>query len=161
MKAENSGCTKETVFSVGNETIVIERFGKNDYSVYLTNGDYSVRGTLLDVITEIQKGGFDLSEAVSLPEEEEKTYLLTYEERGFRGPQNSVVRGKDLEDALYQFAENCMEEDHTGIFFPLEDADVEALEKEAGFHNVNVDGIQLGIILIGCKTVETYNAASS
>ena len=154
MKAENSGCTKETGFSIGNETIVIERFGKNDYAVYLTNSDYSVRGTLLEVLTEIQKGGFDLSEAVPLPEEEEKSYLFTYEERGFRDPQNSMVRGKDLEDALCRFAENCMEEDHTGIFFTLEDADVEALEREAGFHKVNVGGIRLGIILIGCKTIE-------
>ena len=158
MKAKNSGCTKETGFSIGNETIVIERFGKNDYAVYLTNSDYSVRGTLLEVLTEIQNGGFDLSEAVPLPEEEEKAYLLTYEERGFRDPQNSVVRGKDLEDALCRFAENCMEEDHTGIFFPLEDADVEALEREAGFHKVNVGGVRLGIILIGCKASQLPTA---
>lgn len=69
MKAENSGSTKESIFSIGNETIIIERFGKNDYVAILINSDCSVRGTLLEIFAELQKNGFDLSKAVPLPEE--------------------------------------------------------------------------------------------
>ena len=147
MKAETVGYTKEARFKVGDEIVEIDRYGKNDYAVFLTNGDFSERGTYLDIVKALRRYGFNLSRAIPLAEEGMTTYRLFYDERGVQNLQVKDVEGKDLEDALSRFAKTCMEEDHTGIFFPLADADIDELEKEEGFHKVEVDGEQLGIVL--------------
>ncbi len=47
------GNTLEAVWKVGDDQIQIWRGGRNDYWAYFANGDCSVRGTMLDVMTEI------------------------------------------------------------------------------------------------------------
>lgn len=44
---------KETRFAVDDDIIEIWRYGRNDYCAYWVNGDYSIRGTLAEVMTEI------------------------------------------------------------------------------------------------------------
>ena len=147
MKTETSTYTKETRFRVGDEIIEIDRYGENNYTIIFPGHDYSAGGTLLDILKELHKAGFDLSTAVPVPGEGMTTYRLFYDERGVQNLQVRDVEGKDLEDALCRFAQACIEEDHTGIFFPLADADIDELEKEEGFHKVEVGGEHLGIVL--------------
>jgi hypothetical protein len=45
--------TLESMYKIGDEIIEIWRYGVNDYAVNYVNGDCSVRGTLIDVWTEI------------------------------------------------------------------------------------------------------------
>lgn len=45
----------EAIYKAGNETITITKFGPNDYNVYFHNADCSVRGTLLEVMQEINE----------------------------------------------------------------------------------------------------------
>ena len=47
--------TLETIIKIGSETIEIWRWGLNDYSVNFINGDCSVRGTLADIVIEIEE----------------------------------------------------------------------------------------------------------
>ena len=54
MKAETVGYTKEARFKVGDEIVEIDRYGKNDYAVSLTNGDFSERGTYLDIVKALR-----------------------------------------------------------------------------------------------------------
>lgn len=44
---------EECRLNIGGHELVIERFGKNDYSVYFVEWDCSVRGTLPEVLAEI------------------------------------------------------------------------------------------------------------
>ena len=44
---------EEARINVGGHEMVIERFGKNDYSVYYVEGDCSTRGTLAQVFSDI------------------------------------------------------------------------------------------------------------
>lgn len=44
---------EEARFYVGKHEVIIERFGKNDFAVYFVEADFSVRGTMAEVISEI------------------------------------------------------------------------------------------------------------
>lgn len=45
----------EAIWKAGDETITLTKFGTDDYSVYFHNADCSVRGTLLEVMQEINE----------------------------------------------------------------------------------------------------------
>ena len=45
--------TLETTIVTDRDTIQIQRWGVNDYDAYFVNGDYSVRGTPVDIIKEV------------------------------------------------------------------------------------------------------------
>lgn len=47
--------TLESIIRSDNELIIIQRWGQNDYDVYFSESDCSVRGTLLEVIQEIER----------------------------------------------------------------------------------------------------------
>lgn len=47
--------TLESIMLVNNEVILVHRWGQNDYDVYFSESDCSVRGTLLEVISEIER----------------------------------------------------------------------------------------------------------
>lgn len=44
---------EECRLNIGGHELIIERFGKNDYSVYYVEWDQSVRGTLPEILAEI------------------------------------------------------------------------------------------------------------
>ena len=44
-----------TRWKTDNELIILEQFGPNDFAVYFDNADCSVRGTLLEVMQEINE----------------------------------------------------------------------------------------------------------
>lgn len=43
------------IMKVGKETIEIWRFGKNDYAINYFDADYSLRGTLTDILTDLEE----------------------------------------------------------------------------------------------------------
>lgn len=56
------------------------------------------------------------------------------------------IQGGTLEIALEGFLNECMEEDNTGVFFELEDANLEELEKLPNFHKIG----EYGIVIKSC-----------
>lgn len=46
---------KEVTWAAGKELIEVWRHGPNDYAVYFHDGDFSVRGTLLEVMDGISE----------------------------------------------------------------------------------------------------------
>lgn len=57
------------------------------------------------------------------------------------------AEGLTLEDALKNLCNECIETDDTGIFFELENADLDYFKNDPHFHIVKVDGIDYGIVL--------------
>lgn len=49
----------ESTMKAGSETIEIWKYGEDDYAVYFRNADCSVRGTLLEIMKEINEA-FDI-----------------------------------------------------------------------------------------------------
>lgn len=65
------------------------------------------------------------------------------------GKRNIVIEGSTIEEALKALLDKCMKEDDTGIFFELENADVEWCEQQPLFYKVE----DCGIILESVKEV--------
>ena len=61
--------------------------------------------------------------------------------------QTWTVEAETIEDALAEVCKTCIEEDDTGWFFELDDADVAELEKDPNFFRFTVDGYEYGVIL--------------
>ena len=108
MKTDTLGYTIIARFKVRNEIFEIDRYGDDDYSVYLVNEDYSERGTYLDIANVLRKYGVVLSEVAPPTKGDITAYRLFYEERGYQKPQVKEVEGKDLEDALNRFAKSYL-----------------------------------------------------
>ena len=69
---------------------------------------------------------------------------------------NGVIRefeayGRVLNDALQNFCKKCIKEDDTGIFFELEDADLNYYKKNPYFHAVHIEEGDYGIVLDSLK----------
>ena len=77
------------------------------------------------------------------------TYTLVYKQFGVI--KETKIEGRLLDYILNQFCKQCINEDNTGIFFELENADVDYYESIPTFHKVTVDGIDYGIILEDLK----------
>ncbi len=76
-------------------------------------------------------------------------YTLVYKQHG--EIKEVTLQGRMLTYVLQDFLEKCMKEDDTGIFFELEDADVEFLKKNKKFHIVTLQGVEYGIVLEDVK----------
>ena len=63
------------------------------------------------------------------------------------------IEARLLEDALQNLCKKCIEEDDTGCFFELEDADLDYLRKDPRFHMVHVEEGDFGIVL---ENIELY-----
>ncbi len=63
------------------------------------------------------------------------TYIIKYKQFGEIKEKEIVARL--LSDALASFLKECIEEDNTGIFFELADADINYFKKKRKFHIVN------------------------
>lgn len=84
-------------------------------------------------------------------------YTFYYKQRGLDGIQHSEkIKGRLLWDALYKFCKQCMEEDDTGIFFEMENADADALRKNKKFHEIKVGSEYYGIELEDVKIESPY-----
>ena len=57
-------------------------------------------------------------------------------------------QGTDFQNALSNLLNTCIEEDDTGIFFELENANLEELEKDINFYKVN----DYGVIVVSYTT---------
>ena len=57
------------------------------------------------------------------------------------------IKAETIQDALVQVCKECIEEDNTGYFFELEDANLDYLEKQDNFYKIKVDGYEYGVIL--------------
>lgn len=73
-------------------------------------------------------------------------YTFTYEKRGI-GLESKIMNGETLDQCLKIFLQECMDTDDTGIFFELENVDVQDLENNERFHRVILDGNGFGIML--------------
>ena len=86
-----------------------------------------------------------------------KKFELKYKQRGIRNIQSIIMRGKTLEDALRNFLDWCMDNDETGIFFELSNADMGWVEKNPKVYRVKVPGYEeCGIELEGFKEVNEF-----
>lgn len=81
-------------------------------------------------------------------------YTLYYNQRGISGTQNISINARLLNDALQKFNLQCIEEDNTGIFFELEDADLGYLKKNPKFHIVQTKYGTCGIVLEDLKITD-------
>lgn len=52
--------TLETTIKVGDETILIFRHGVNDYSIGYVKADCSLRGTLMEIINDLNQNYPDI-----------------------------------------------------------------------------------------------------
>ena len=75
----------------------------------------------------------------------------------FRRHENPVetttIEGADFEEALENWCEQCLEEDDTGIFFDMVDANPEALKKNKNFYTISTQGGDYGVILKDVRPV--------
>ena len=44
---------EETKIALVNENAVVQRYGDDDYAVYFENADFSIRGTMQDIMQEL------------------------------------------------------------------------------------------------------------
>ena len=78
-------------------------------------------------------------------------YTLVYKRRGCSENEEITLQGRMLTYVLQDFLEKCITEDDTGIFFELENADLESLVKNPKFHRVTSGGYEYGIVLEDVK----------
>lgn len=64
------------------------------------------------------------------------------------------VKADTIQEALAQVCKECIEEDNTGYFFELEDADLDYLEKQDNFYKVKVDGYEYGVQIDNLRITE-------
>ncbi len=64
-----------------------------------------------------------------------------------------AIEARLLEDSLQNLCKKCIEEDDTGWFFELEDADLNYLRKDPRFHMVHIEEGNFGIVL---KTINLH-----
>ena len=62
-------------------------------------------------------------------------------------PLIKTVKADTINDALCQICRECIEEDNTGYFFELEDADLNYYEKQDNFYKIKVDGYEYGVVI--------------
>lgn len=75
-------------------------------------------------------------------------YTLVYKQHG--EIKEVTLKGRMLVYVLQDFLKKCADEDDTGIFFELENADVEYLKKNRKFHIVTLqvlENVPYGIVL--------------
>ena len=58
----------EAIWKTGDETITLTKFGPNDYDVHFHNADCSVRGTLLEVMQEVNEA-FEIESLTDITQE--------------------------------------------------------------------------------------------
>ena len=83
-------------------------------------------------------------------------YRLYYTRRGSSMTEHIRVEARLLNDALQKFCNQCINEDDTGIFCDLEDADVDYLSKNPKFHKVHTQYGDSGIVLKDVKIFDPY-----
>ena len=64
------------------------------------------------------------------------------------------VKADTIQEALAQVCKECIEEDNTGYFFELEDADLDYFEKQDNFYKVKVDGYEYGVQIDNLRITE-------
>lgn len=64
------------------------------------------------------------------------------------------VKADTIQEALAQVCRECIEEDNTGYFFELEDADLDYFEKQDNFYKVKVDGYEYGVQIDNLRITE-------
>lgn len=65
--------------------------------------------------------------------------------------EKAVIEGSLIKDALQKWCKKCIEEDDTGIFFELEDADLDYFKKQKHFHAIHLQEGDYGIVLEGLE----------
>lgn len=87
-------------------------------------------------------------------------YRISYVQRGYNEPQTTSVIARTIDDALVKFCHTCIDEDNTGIFFELENADLESLKKNRKFHIVKTRYGLFGIILTDLEIISDRRNAN-
>lgn len=64
------------------------------------------------------------------------------------------VKADTIQEALEQVCRECIDEDNTGYFFELEDADLDYFEKQDNFYKVKVDGYEYGVQIDNLRIIE-------
>lgn len=78
-------------------------------------------------------------------------YTLYFKERGSNSVSTYTSKGRLLSDVLMNFCNYCVDTDWTGVFFELENADLEFLKKDPKFHIVKTKYGVYGIVLEDLK----------
>ena len=76
----------------------------------------------------------------------EKNFRIFFR-HGNNAKDMAIIQAESLDDALTRFCESCINNDFTGIFFELENADVEYYMDDSRFHKVTVNGIEYGTLI--------------
>lgn len=82
-----------------------------------------------------------------------KQYLLTIETRN--GNKNFEIEATDEKDALIKLLDKCDKEDDTGVFFELENANLDVLKENQNFRTFSTEYGEYGVIL---KDVKILNS---
>lgn len=83
-------------------------------------------------------------------------YKLYYQRRASNIIERFETEARLINDALQKFCLNCIEEDDTGIFFDIEDADMNYFATVPQFHKVHTQYGDSGIVLKGVKISDPY-----
>lgn len=74
-------------------------------------------------------------------------YTFYFKRRGSDTLETATETGRLISDALQKWCKRCIEEDDTGIFFELDNADIGELKKNRHFHTVHIVEGLYGIVL--------------
>lgn len=74
-------------------------------------------------------------------------YTFFYHQRGIRATQSSSFVANNRDEALRAFCFQCIIDDNTGIFFELENADLNLLHNDSNFYTVENKFGAFGIVL--------------
>ena len=67
--------------------------------------------------------------------------------------ETTTIEGADFDEALENWRKQCIEEDDTGIFFEMVDANPEELKKKKHFYIVSDQGGDFGVVLEDVRPV--------
>ena len=76
-----------------------------------------------------------------------KTFNITIQGRTAGDFLNKEIKAGSIQEALTEICRECIEEDNTGYFFELENADVQYLNTQKNFYKIEVDGYEYGTIV--------------